>query len=479
MRKKFAGNLLLLIFANVLVKPFWIFGIDRVVQNRVGAEEYGSYFALFNFSILFSIVLDFGINNFNNRAIARHPARLASYFPNLMVIKLALAAIYVMVAVVSAFITGYSGVYIKMLLALAVNQVLLSYILYLRSNLTALHLFRIDSAISVLDRLLAILLCAVLLYSSFVPVAAFKIEYFIWAQTIALLLTALVALVFLRGRQSYQLRLWRWKFIRAILLKSAPFALLGLLMTVYYRIDAIMLERMYSAEETGIYAKSYRLLDAINQFGYLFGVPLMPLFASMIRKREDVQDLLRFSAILMFLFSTCAAILCSFFGTNIMTLLYADADSYSIEIFSLLMISFIPISSVYIFGTLLTAHGSLKVLNAIAMGGIVVNVVLNLLLIPGYGALGTTIATIFTQVVVAALHIMVANRTFKVQWQWLLLLKLVGFVVFAILISWGLTNIQMQWMIKLMLNGVLLLVVILLLQLIPIRQLQFITARKG
>ena len=77
MRKKFAGNLLLLIFANVLVKPFWIFGIDRVVQNKVGPAEYGTYFALFNFSFLFGIVLDFGLNNFNNRAPPTHQASIA------------------------------------------------------------------------------------------------------------------------------------------------------------------------------------------------------------------------------------------------------------------------------------------------------------------------------------------------------------------------------------------------------------------
>ena len=68
MRKKFATNLIFLFAANLLVKPFWIFGIDRVVQNKVGAEVYGTYFAVFNYSFLLSILLDFGINNFNNRA---------------------------------------------------------------------------------------------------------------------------------------------------------------------------------------------------------------------------------------------------------------------------------------------------------------------------------------------------------------------------------------------------------------------------
>ena len=38
MKRKFVINLALVLFLNLLVKPFWIFGIDRTVQNVVGAD---------------------------------------------------------------------------------------------------------------------------------------------------------------------------------------------------------------------------------------------------------------------------------------------------------------------------------------------------------------------------------------------------------------------------------------------------------
>ena len=56
MQRKFLTNLGLLLFLNLLIKPFWIFGIDRTVQNTVGVEEYGFYFVVFNFSFLFNII---------------------------------------------------------------------------------------------------------------------------------------------------------------------------------------------------------------------------------------------------------------------------------------------------------------------------------------------------------------------------------------------------------------------------------------
>ena len=51
MQKKFISNLAFLVILNFLVKPIAIFGIDATVQNQVGADSYGIYFSLLNFSI--------------------------------------------------------------------------------------------------------------------------------------------------------------------------------------------------------------------------------------------------------------------------------------------------------------------------------------------------------------------------------------------------------------------------------------------
>jgi len=84
MQRKFLRNLALVLVLNLLIKPFWIFGIDRTVQNTVGAEEYGFYFAVFNFSFLFYILLDFGITTFNNKNIAQNNHLLGKHFSNII-----------------------------------------------------------------------------------------------------------------------------------------------------------------------------------------------------------------------------------------------------------------------------------------------------------------------------------------------------------------------------------------------------------
>jgi hypothetical protein len=66
MQKKFLTNLAFLLLLNFLIKPFYIFGIDRTVQNVVGATDYGLYYGLVNFTFLFNIIMDLGISKLNS-----------------------------------------------------------------------------------------------------------------------------------------------------------------------------------------------------------------------------------------------------------------------------------------------------------------------------------------------------------------------------------------------------------------------------
>ena len=142
MKKRFFTNLILLVTLNLLVKPFWVLGVDRTVQNIVGAADYGFYFSLFNFSLVLNIVLDFGLTNYNNRNIAQHKHLLPKYFSNIVVLKFMLAILYTVVALAVGLIIGYSLEQFYMLFFLIFNQFLLSFILYLRSNISGLHLFK-------------------------------------------------------------------------------------------------------------------------------------------------------------------------------------------------------------------------------------------------------------------------------------------------------------------------------------------------
>ena len=137
---KFLSNAAFLIFVNLIVKPFWIFAIDRKVQNTVGEAQYGEYFALFNYTFLFYVLLDFGINNFNSRAIAQNRNVLNEYLPNMLIVKSGLAIVYLALCF---FFAQFQNFPTSWLLLMCINQILISFILYFRSNLQGLSLIHI------------------------------------------------------------------------------------------------------------------------------------------------------------------------------------------------------------------------------------------------------------------------------------------------------------------------------------------------
>ena len=122
MKRIFTTNLLILLLLNILIKPFWIFGIDRSVQNLLGAGEYGMFYTLFNFSLLLNILLDLGITNFNNREISRYPQLIGKYLSNIVGIKIFLALGYTIITIIMAFSLGYNNRQISLLLLLVFNQ---------------------------------------------------------------------------------------------------------------------------------------------------------------------------------------------------------------------------------------------------------------------------------------------------------------------------------------------------------------------
>jgi O-antigen/teichoic acid export membrane protein len=447
LKRKFITNLLLLLFLNVLIKPFWIFGIDRTVQNMVGNENYGLYFSLLSFSMILNILLDLGITNFNNKNIAQNRQLLKKHISNIVGLKFILAGVYALVCIIAALISGYNGIQFHLLIFLIFNQFLVSFTLYLRSNISGLHLFRTDSLLSVLDRTLMIILCSILLFTN-ITNHVFKIEWFVYVQTAAYLSACLITMAVVLVHTGKVKLYFNFRFYQAFLKKSYPYALLVLLMSFYNRIDSVMLEGLLpnGREQAGIYAQAFRLLDAVSMFGVLFAGLLLPIFARMIKQKEAIGPMVQFSFLLLFVPAIVISMSSGFYDNEIMDLLYFCHNEVSATLLRLLMISFLGIATTYIFGTLLTANGSIRQLNMMAAVGMLINIGLNLILIPQFQALGSAWASLATQISTALAQTILAVYILKLQINYKLIGKLILFIAFVFLVGFLSRKIEIWYL---------------------------------
>ena len=446
MQKKLLSGLFWILLANLIVKPFWILGIEVGVQNAVGNAAYGFYYALFSFSYIFNILLDLGVTNFNTRNIAQHPQLITKHLSGILGIKVCLVGLYLVVTFTTGLLMGYGSEEFRLLALLTLCQALNSLILYLRSNFEGLLLFKWDSLFSVLDRILMILICGFLLWTPRFSIFHFQfsIYHFVYAQLAAYGLTAALAFVVIARKAKFRKMRWNWRFFLVILRKSAPFALLVLLMAAYGHVDSIILRPLAGDTQAGIFAGAFRLLDALTMVAYLVSVPLLPVFSKLCSKKYQLSsqedscssrccrpsrrhttvplqgttynsqlvETLRLVFWPMMLFTAAAAVLGSLFSQPLMELLYPGRGMLYVPVFRVLIFGILPIGITYIFGTLLTAGGYLRQLNLFAASSLVLNVGVNLLLIPRLGAVGSAWASLTAQGFMALAQLLLALRLF-------------------------------------------------------------------
>ncbi|HET8574536.1 MAG TPA: oligosaccharide flippase family protein [Edaphocola sp.] len=437
MRKFFVGNIVFLLLVNLVVKPVWIFGIDRNVQNFVGHAAYGQYQAILSFCIIFQIFLDFGLQNFNNRTVAQSPEVIQTLFPNILWAKVFLSLGYYALLFLLGFLIGFRGHALWLLLLLGFVQILSSLVLYLRSNVSALHRFKMDSLLSVSDKLIMIIICGVLLYLP--PWSRhFRIEWFVYAQIVSYFLTALIAFVTciklsrLKWHRFHPQKAW------AICKQSLPYAILIFSMSVYLRADSVILERLLpdGKEQAGIFAASFRLLDAANNFtGVLFAGILLPMFGRLLAKKEAVQPLVRQSVNLLLPVAFTTVAIAIFWGNDIMQVLYRDMTGYDAKIFAVIMCAYPGFCIGYVYATLLTANGNLRPLIYVALIAVTINLGLNFILIPRTGALGAAYSCAITQVFLSIVNIWLAGRYIRLKKDFGWVLQYLAFIVLMVIVG--------------------------------------------
>lgn len=472
MQRKFILNLILIIFINLLIKPLYIFGIELHVQNLLGSNSYGLYYSLFNLSFILSIIIDPGITNYNNRHIAQNEHLLSASFSKITITKIILSGIYILAISIYAISIGYNAFEWQLCGLLVLGQIFNSFTLYNRSNLAGLHLFKSDTFISILDKLIMIVLCIPILYFN-VFISSFDIRMFVLLQTLSFGGSAIISFYFVKKHTSFFEFKIKWNEFLVVLKNSYPYAILASLMLVYAKADTVLIKELYpnGNEQVGIYAAAYRLIDALNMIAVLFSGLLYPIFARMIKEKSNVSTLVRTAFSILVLPSLVFALFSMMSANSILEFLSKNHPFESAEIYKIIIFTFVFICIGYVFGTLLTANGNIRLLNKIALVGVILNISLNIIFIPKYGALSSAYISIITFGFVSITQMIFSFRifSFKLKMKSLLLSALSAILIYFL--YYLVNHIDINWIWKLTFGSSISILILWFCRLLPLREL--------
>lgn len=447
MARQFFRSVFLLVLLNILVKPLWIFGVDRKMQVLLGYEAYGRYFSYLSFTVILNIVADMGLTVYVQRQIATHSILARKWLRNVVALKLLLSLVYIVLTMFLAYVLGFAnGWWIPALIAL---QVSLSWLSFARSILSAQHRFTASSWFSVLDKLLLIIPGIALLYV-FCPDCTRTVEEFIAAQLIAVLLALIPALLLVFRSAADNDPNENAVPLTGVLRQSLPFAVLVLLMFVHSRTDSVLLALLHgsSAQEAGIYASLYRFVDAANVLSYLVAGFLLSFWSKHLFQPDVIRDSLNKMFRIMMAAALLLVVVFFVYSRELQTLVYESPNDSTAQVMQWGILVLIPSFLIDLFGTLVTAHKKMGVFIRILVVCIFLNLTLNFIFIPQQQAWASALIAVGTQSVMALALMFVCSTQWKTRLTTASILRvgalLIGTATAALLLKTTNLSLSMQ-----------------------------------
>jgi O-antigen/teichoic acid export membrane protein len=230
-----------------------------------------------------------------------------------------------------------------------------------------------------------------------------------------------IGFIYFYINSNLSLKVWRFNFklSRKLLKSSYPLIFSSLFISIYMKIDQVMIGEYLGVYSVGLYAATIKLILAVNFIG---SVIVKSLFPSLINSINNIKETrYKFEKIFQLLSIIGLAFTAFFilFSERIITIVYGDNYSGASEImyfysFTIVFVYFGLVTSQY----LIASHSESLIMYRMMMGAFI-NVVLNIVLIQAYGLIGAAIATLAAQIFTS-----VAFNLFNTKTRFLFLIQL-------------------------------------------------------
>ena len=362
-----------------------------IIIRYLHADRYGAFTVLVNYTAIVSVVLDLGFNVLFVREGARHPDQIQRYLRNVMSLRLLMSiASLALLAAVLAF----SGLESLLLPGFSL-MVLTSYSTLLRNGLYAVQQLGYEAIAVVLESLV---LLALVLYGY---EAKQGVAYFVWAYAAQYAFSCIYFIVVLAAKRIAFIG-WRFEpsLLREWFWKGLPFALTFVLTILYFKIDQPLVFGFRGPGEAGLYGAAYKPFESLLFIPITFLSVVFPVLTVYHRDRPgELLDAVGkfFKALVLIGWPMSVGIF--LLAHPLTQILYGRGYEQSEPALRILALSVGPafVNNAFIGALSATDHQSS--FTWAAGWSLVANVALNLALIPTYGYIGASWATVATEIV--------------------------------------------------------------------------------
>ncbi len=388
-KKYFANTSWLL--GEKIVRIIATFFVGILLVRYLGPERFGIFSYSFSFIAIFSSIAILGIEKIVVKEIVNNPDERDSILGTAFFFRVMGTILSFLLIFISILLTGDSGVTLFLIIAM-------SLVIAFRSFQVIDYYFqaKVIARYSVYSQLISLIIGSAI--KLVLIIISAPLLYFGIAVSFEILI---MALVLIRNYKLQGLKLFDWNFnseiAKNIFSESWPLIFSGIAITIYMKVDQIMLKQMLNEIEVGYYAAAVQLCES---WYFLPMVISSSLFPAILKAKQTSENL--YTSSMQKLIDLLAwipfamAIPVMIFSDLIVELLYGNEFMSSSAVLTIYIWASIAAFLNVATGQYLVAEKLTRITLIRNLIGLVLNIILNLIFIPKYGIIGSAYATLIS-----------------------------------------------------------------------------------
>jgi O-antigen/teichoic acid export membrane protein len=417
--KKIIKNTGIVFFGNNAFKILSMILVFMIARS-LGEIEYGKFSFVLSFTGLFFILMDLGTRILIVREIAENKSKAPKIVSNAIILKVIVSFGVYLIIIASAFFLKYDLNLIYGIALAALGIVFDSLSTTIESIFQAYENLAIPSLLKVIRVVVRFLITLPLLFLSksfFLVLIAFVFVQF---------LNFVVSLIFCYRSSVKPVFDFDFKFMIGLVKRSFPFLLSGIFVTVYFRIDITLMSKLAPEMLAGVYSNvsrdavigwysaAYNILDGLISLPIAVSTAILPVaIIYFTQSKEKLLQLYKLSLKYLIYLAIPMAVGVTMLSDKIVVLIYRSNYLNASLALQILVWTMIPLSINYVLGVMMTAIHQEKASVYVLFGNCILNILLNLILIPRWSLYGAAVATVVSEIFYFAGYYYIISKNFE------------------------------------------------------------------
>jgi O-antigen/teichoic acid export membrane protein len=398
----------------LIIQKFLSFFYFVILARSLGPESLGKYYFAISFTTIFAIFIDLGLVNYLTRETAKTGERSPRLLSNILGLKVVTSFLSLLAVFIFINISGTHDVVTKQLVYISsICMILDSFTMTFFGSARGFHNLKFESISSIVFQFIVLSTGWTFLF------LGFDIRIIMASLVLASLFNFFYSWFILKFKIKIPLKIsFDFSYIKQVLLLSLPFALYGIFQRLFTYLDSVLISYFSGDYYVGIYQVAFKIIFALQFLPMAFIASLYPAMSYYwLNNREQLAIAFRRSLDYLLLISVPIST-AIFLLANEVILIFKD--NY-LEAVWPLRISILALIFVFInfpIGSLLNACDKQVRNTRNMLITLIFSVILNIILINKYQALGASIVVLFSNILMFVLGIIECRKIIDYKFRY-------------------------------------------------------------